>query len=135
MICIESGCPLSLVMEGLTVAKHIRSSTKVLLAAHLRFYTAYRQVLKLIPTLSCGDCTDFVGEESGKMVRYFVLTDAKGYGDKYQLYFDSMRGRRELCKTVVFSPWNQLFNFYSSNNYPQIDPDFDMPVIEGGTNE
>jgi len=58
--------------------------------AEILFFERFRSKLKLVPTLDCGDHTDFVGVLEGKMLRFDVTTqlrtkDPKDYASRDQV--------------------------------------------------
>ena len=124
---LEIGKPISLAMEGLISTKGISRYQLELLIAHLRFYAYYRDVLKLVPTLSCGDCTDFVGEISGEMIHYFVLTDTKDYHKNYSKYLEARHKAGDRYEVAVYSMFDQTFQIFKFNEYHNIEPNFDIP--------
>ena len=112
---IEFNRPICLAVKGLLPTNSIRKSQVTRLVAHLQFYLTYREKLKLVPALSCDDCTDFVGETNGKMVRYLVLEDTNGYNDKYVGFLKEMSDAGIFYEVAVYSCMEQIFSFYNCN--------------------
>ena len=56
------------------------------LAAELQFYHTFKDKAQLVPTLDCGDNTDFVGELKGHLVRFDVTTNLLPKKKKWERY-------------------------------------------------
>ena len=75
------------------------------LSAELQFYHAFKDKAKLVPTLDCGDNTDFVGVIRGHLVRFDVTTNLspkKKHWDRYLRY-----------KFHYIAVWNKAENSWS----------------------
>lgn len=75
------------------------------LSAELQFYYQFKDKAGLIPTLDCGDNTDFIGILKGHLIRFDVTTNLslkKQYWDRYLRF-----------KNHVIVVWNKEENSWS----------------------
>lgn len=56
------------------------------LSAELQFYHQFKARFNLVPSLDCGDNTDFVGEIKGHLVRFDVTTNLGYKHDDWEKY-------------------------------------------------
>jgi hypothetical protein len=63
------------------------------LDAELEFYNAFKKNLQLVPTLDCGDHTDFVGMLNGQLTRFDVTTNVSS---KQKYWKDYLRYENQV---------------------------------------
>jgi len=121
---VELGGAENLVLAELATAQRFVSVSSGMLYAQAMFYIRYRQILNLVPALSCGDRTDFVGESEGQVVRYYVLTETQGYGEKCSGYLARRTKNGFRYKVVVFNGLTCEFRFHDVDDLIGIEPNW-----------
>lgn len=87
-----------------------------LIEAEARFYSSYKYALNIVPALSCGDYCDFIGEHSGELIRYHVVTDLSDYSTSKKPQIQRLSQAIKYV-VAVYDSDAQGFRFYNWDDY------------------
>lgn len=123
---IEHGKSEAAALAAISTAQTFYSVPRGMLYAQMLFYIRFRYLLKLVPALSCGDMTDFVGESDGQIVRYLILIETKNYVEHIFPYLQKRKVFGFNYKIAVFDILLREFQFYDSDDCDAIEPNHDL---------